>query len=241
MVMGLTVPAMATGPESSSDSNMMLKSIMANKSFWNDLQAEAPVYGLISIDNIDTCDDDFVTFSSSELLNTYEENEMTVQEYRSDAAGIYYTGADDVIAPIDPGSVCSPASSIDEGPAVDKKSTVRIYSTIYYKKSTDNAGRTFVELTRVEGKYERIGVMSPTINQTVTLGQTGWAVGGYKTQYEDYSMTAAFTSWFKLPPKTWVPILDEPATTTAIGATYVIKLSMADGSNWRVELNNNIY
>ncbi len=121
----------------------------------------------------------------------------------------------------------------------DTSYTVKIYTTLYYS-IVIQSGREMVKIDRIVGGYTASGLNGTTIIENkISYGQTGFTIGGYKTQ--NYLKTFAITtnSWTVYPLSSWVPVANNDSSI--VGGYYWMKLKRPSGYTWNVGLENNVF
>lgn len=206
--------------------SVVLDALVQDSAFLHDIAAEAPDAGMIDVKYLSQAKDNYVVFEKDTVISTKMklDGSNSVQHKKDFAV---------VVATSDFTNVGGNSSSRNE---TDSSNSLRIYTTIYYDV-LEIDGREFNALTEVTGYYTWTASNGTIIsNQTVRLGQTGWAIGGYVTQYQDYGITS--NNWTKYPASSWEPVL--AGNNDVVGATYTVTLRGSNGKTWIVELVNNI-
>lgn len=199
----------------------LMANLFSNESFISELRTESPSADLINASNITKADNNCITFEKNHLLQTSKQENLTVSDFQKDVAMVY-------------------ADSSKSDSTIDSSLTVRIYSTIFYRKTSDSVGREQIKLTKVTGYYTKSGSDGTFIgSQNVRLGQTGFTQGSYKTQYKDYPLATSQSSWTLTPPSSWLPVYT--SNNPVVGATYTVTLKRASGSTWSFDLSNNVF
>ena len=204
----------------------VLDALIQNSTFRNDIAAEAPDAEMIDTKYLSQAKENYVIFEKDTIVSakTMRNGSNCVQHKKDFAV---------VVAASDFTNVGSSTSSRNE---TDSSNSIRIYTTIYYDV-LENDGREFNDLTKVTGYYNWTTSNGTTIsNQNVRLGQTGWTIGSYATQYKDYSISS--NNWTQYPVSSWEPVL--AGNNDYVGATYTVTLRDSNGKTWIVELVNNI-
>ncbi|NCC88019.1 MAG: hypothetical protein EOM05_09180 [Clostridia bacterium] len=109
--------------------------------------------------------------------------------------------------------------------------------TIYYERTQED-GVSMAKVTSCSGSVVREDRSMSCTRQQITVGSTGLASGGFKTQNVSFEKTAY--SWYYTTPTSWVPVLTG-LTSSVIGATCIYTVKRAGNSHtWTFEVNNNL-
>ena len=114
--------------------------------------------------------------------------------------------------------------------ALDRTSSVRLYSTYYYTEEV--IGRdTYVDISRIEGGYTIRDSSVRVVGQMVRYGQSGGAVSYRSEEYP------TGTSWNYYAPASWEPVKVTSTIGSSYGITYRVTLQRYS-SPWEFEFVN---
>lgn len=209
------------------EGNPKMATVLSNKHFMEELASEAPSSDLIDSANITRVEDNLIQFENNTLVASTVQGDVVIAKYQKKYAAILSV---EDYTPSGSGSISRDT--------VDTSRTVHVYTTVDYSLVTDSV-LEYAAVDKVTGYYTASGLNGTTlIKQELRIGQTGWTIGRFATQNEDYSIPVATTSWTKYPPSGWDPVCT--TETNAIGATYTITMQRPSGSTWTVELENRL-
>lgn len=127
----------------------------------------------------------------------------------------------------------------------DKAGCVNAYSNIKWTNTYQN-GREYVYLISASGGYTASGsgaYISSGVyvtNHQVTMGQSGFVAGSYKSQSVTHDIGTSNRSFHYSPPSSWVPV-DLDGGTPDVGTSYTISLKRGSDSHvWYCTIDNNI-
>lgn len=127
----------------------------------------------------------------------------------------------------------------------DEAGCVSAYSNIKWSTTNQN-GREYVYLISASGGYTASGSgahISSGVSVTahkVTMGQSGFVSGAYKSQQVTYNIGTSNRSFQYSPPSSWAPI-DLNGGNPTVGTTYTISLKRGSDSHiWYCIIDNNI-
>lgn len=173
---------------------------------------------IIELENISEVNENYIVFEHDQIISSSVRVSEFSEQHRKD---ILYVGTSRAYE----GEI--------SGSESDSRDAITIYSTIYYTTSEDD-GIEYVSLDKATGKRLNLGEKVTILQDNVRLGQSGWAKGGYYTQFKDYEPGSSFII---SPPSSWLPV---QADTATVGVTYTMQIQYSDGSTEWVELSNNV-
>lgn len=125
-------------------------------------------------------------------------------------------------------------SKYEEG--ADSTGSIKIYSTIYYNRKTQN-NRNYVLLTKADGGYTILDMAASVSSQKVTLGCNGAGEAEYGTQITHRYPTSS--RWSYTTPSNWKYIYDD-MPLSGLGVTYEVTFKEY-GSTYTHSMNNSLF
>lgn len=81
----------------------------------------------------------------------------------------------------------------------------RAYSRIYWNEIMDD-GQKYYSLYSVQGGWDNIDSQYTLSNRSVTLGQSGWGLGGYVGLLQEETLPVYANSYSRSADSSWIPV-----------------------------------
>lgn len=202
--------------------SILISELQVNVSIQEMIKELAPENRIFDAQNITSMSDDFIVFETDTIINCMKKTNALIEYHQKEVVYLATSraGRDGEI-------------SAEES---DSRDVFTLYTTINYSIEQDGEWE-FVRLNKVSGKRLNVGEHVTVLNSSLTIGQTGWAVGpGYISQNEMYDDIGS--SFTKVAPSSWYPV--STIDNYYVGAYYEAKIQYDDGTTELVELSNNI-
>lgn len=112
--------------------------------------------------------------------------------------------------------------------------SVRLYSTIYYSRKTEN-NKKYIVLTKVTGGVKILDSLTSIVSQNLTMGTSDYTISQAKEVYPTQS------SFSYSAPSSWEYIEDNTNFGGLVGATYKVEARRGTSTKtWTVSLINRI-